>query len=533
MDTLTLLLVLVLGLALGAVGAWSGLRRGSAGQVIQDAAALDRLRAAEAGARADAERARAEIAEAQGRVRDAQADAERARREVAEARASAAQGHADAADARAEAARLEARVEAARAERDAAVARAAELAADREALAREFELLSARTLEEQGRRADATAEQRLRATEQLLAPSREGLVAFEARLGEVEKARVEMQTDLANQVRAVQFTGEQLRRETNALSTALRKPQVRGAWGELQLRRVAELAGMLPHCDFVEQQTALTSEDRVIRPDMKVTLAGGRFVYVDAKVPLSAFLDAQEADERDRPRHLDAFARNVRGHVDALGAKNYWKADPGTPQFVVMFLANEALGLEALRLLPDLHEYASARNVVVATPSTLIAMLRSIAYGWQQAQLAESAAVVSQLGRELYDRLGTLGGNVDKLGRALTAAVKAYNSSVASLEGRVLVTARRFRDLRVTDAELKALSPVEEPLRQIAAAELVADATAVPVVLGRDAAVPVVLGRDAAALPEAEALVRPQPSLEELVQGVASRRLPGAGTMAG
>ncbi len=518
MDTLGILLVaLLVGVALGATGAWVVLRRSAATATVEDGAALDRLRAAEATARGDSERARGEIAQAEVRVRQAVAEAERARRETAEVRVEAADARSETAGAQALAAGLEARVVAALAERDAANSRAVELAADRDALVKEFKLLSGEALQEQGKRADATAEQRLRATEQLMAPIKESLAAFNARLGEVEQARVEMATELANQVRNVQFTGEQLRRETVALSTALRKPQVRGAWGEMQLRRVAEITGMLEYCDFVLQETSQTSEDRTIRPDMKVTLAGGKFVYVDSKVPLSAFLDAQEAsDDRDRERHLAQFAKNVRGHVDALAGKNYWKADAGTPQFVVMFMPNETLGFEALRLVADLHEYANARNVLVATPTTLIAMLRSVAYGWKQASLAESAAQVSQLGRELYDRLGTLGGNVDRLGRALGSAVKAYNSSVASLEGRVFVTARRFRDLKVTDDELRALTPIEEPLRQVAAPELVEDAVSVPVVLGRDA----VSSRDAAGrepvLPEAAELVRGQPSLADV-----------------
>ena len=519
MDNFPILLVaLLVGAALGAAGAWLVLRRASTTVAVEDAAATERLRAAEQAARADAERARADIAtaevrvsQAEVRVQEARAEAERVHRAVAEARAEASGARAEASAQAARVAGLSARLEGALAERDTARARAEEIAADRDALVKEFKVLSGAALDEQGKKADATAETRLRATEQLMAPIKESLALFNDRLTEVEKARVAMSTELAQQVRAVQFTGEQLRRETNALSTALRKPQVRGAWGELQLKRVAELAGMLEYCDFTQQSTSTTSEDRVIRPDLKVTLAQGKFVYVDAKVPLSAFLDAQETeDERDREHHLAQFARNVKSHVDALAAKNYWKADPGTPEFVVMFVPNEALGFEALRLVPDLHEYANTRNVVVATPTTLIAMLRSIAYGWKQAKLAESAAQVSTLGRELYERLGTMGHNVDKLGRSLGAAVKAYNASVGSLETRVLVTARRFRDLKVTDAELAELSPIEEPLRQIAAPELVADATAVPAVIGRKP------GQEHE-LPEAAALKRGEPDLLELV----------------
>lgn len=537
MDTLTVLLALLLGVALGALGAWLWLRQSASGS--GDGAGVERLRADAAQARSDAERARAEAAQtrteladagtsaaqAQVRVQEAKAEAALARQEVAEARADAHAAAALASEARARLAGAEARIVAAVAERDAAVARAAEVAADRDALIKEFKLLSGQALDEQGRRADVTAEQRLKATEQLMAPIKESLAAFNTRLAEVEQARVAMATELAGQVRAVQFTGEQLRREANALSTALRKPQVRGAWGELQLQRVAELAGMLEHCDFVQQETSSTSEDRVIRPDLKVMLTEGKFVYVDSKVPLSAFLDAQETDdERERERYLGLFARNVKGHVDALSGKNYWKADPGTPEFVVMFVPNEALGFEALRLIPDLHEYASARDIVVATPTTLIGLLRSVAYGWKQAKLAASAAEVSQLGRELYDRLGTMGHSVDKLGRALGAAVKAYNASVGSLETRVLVTARRFRDLDVTQAELAPLGSVEEPLRQIAAPELVADATDVPSALGRPRK---------PALPEADELRRHEPALLDLIDDAPDEPGRDRGTMAG
>lgn len=517
MDSISIILVaLVIGLVLGILGTWLVLRRSAGTAQVEDAAATDRLRAAEQAAQAHAERARADsaaaelrVSQAEIRVQEARAEAERVHRVAAEARTEVASAQAEASEQSAQVAGLKAQLDAARTERDAAAARAEEIKADRDALVKEFKLLSGQALDEQGKKADATAEARLKATDQLMAPIKESLARFNDRLTEVEKARVAMSTELSQQVKAVQFTGEQLRRETNALSTALRKPQVRGAWGELQLKRVAELAGMLEHCDFTQQSTSTTSEDRVIRPDLKVTLAEGKFVYVDAKVPLSAFLDAQEADdERDREHHLALFAKNVKGHVDALGAKNYWKADPGTPEFVVMFVPNEVLGFEALRLIPDLHEYASGRNVVVATPTVLIAMLRSIAYGWKQAKLAESAAQVSTLGRELYERLGRMGHNVDKLGRALGSAVKAYNASVGSLETRVMVTARRFRDLNVTDAELGELTPIEEPLRQIAAPELVDDATAVPAVIGR---------KPTAALPEASALKRAEPDLFELV----------------
>lgn len=404
---------------------------------------------------------------------------------------------------------LAAQLEGLRRERDLALARADEIWADRDVLANEFKVLAHESLEQQTRRAEESAELRQRATEHLLTPVRDSLERFNARLGDVEKERAALAADLSAQVQAVRATGEELRRETSALSTALRKPHVRGAWGELQLRRVVEVAGMVEHCDFVTQETSTSSDDRTIRPDLKVMLAGDRFVFVDSKVPLASFLDAQEAtDERARNERLAAFARNLRTHVDALGAKSYFKAGPGSPEFVVLFLPSEALAAEALEHLPDLHEYAARRNVIIATPTTLIALLRSVAYGWRQAALSESASEVFALGRELYDRLGTLGGHVDKLGRSLNGAVRAYNVALGSLETRVLVTGRRLRDLQVSGAELASPAACEEVARPVTAPELVGD-------------------DEPPRLAEADLLTRAEPPLEELVREASSPPLPG------
>ena len=414
------------------------------------------------------------------RTAEQAADLERARTEAAQARVQAA-------DASAELSRAQAAVAGAEARRDAAEERTRDLAADREHLVNQFKALSAETVENQGRQLDANAELRMKATEQLLVPVRESLDRFNQRITDVEKQRVQLSTELRDQVAEVKLTGETLRRETAALVTALRKPQVRGSWGELQLRRVVELAGMVDHCDFETQQTTQTTAGVTIRPDLKVMLSHDRYLWVDSKVPLSAFLEAYETEDAVvRAGRLAQFAKNVKTHVDQLGGKDYFKAIGGsTPEFVVLFLGSEALAAEAFQQLPDLHEYAADRRVVLATPSSLIALLKAASYAWRQAALADSAREVFELGRELYDRLGTLGSNFDRVGRSLTAAVNAYNAAVGSIEGRVFPAARKLRELKVTDAELAAVHPVDASVRPLTATELVEDAAGVTPMIGR------------------------------------------------
>lgn len=491
-----LLAGLLIGVAVGGLAVWTMLRARARAETAEVTATAAQTRGDLAHAEAHAAQARTEAAQIRTEAALARADMHEARSESAEVHAAMAQVRAD--------------VGQARAERDAAVGRARELAADRETMINQFKVISADTIERQSKQADATAEVRLRATEQLMAPVRASLAEFSSRLTDVEKERVRLSTDLGNQVKAVQLTGENLRRETSALATALRKPHVRGAWGEMQLKRVVELAGMLEHCDFTQQHTGST-HDRAIRPDLRVDLTDGKCLFVDAKVPLSAFLDAHETDDpRERDEAMRRFAANVRTHVDQLGTKKYWQAEANTPEFVVLFLPNEALAAEAFGVLPDLHEYAAKRDIVLATPTTLIAMLRAVAYGWQQAKLAENAAAVLQLGRELHGRLTTMGGHYDKLGRALGSAVNAYNATLASMEGRVMVSARRFRDLNVTDAELAEIHPVEEPLRSISDGDLVEDAVQVEPMIDRRRRA------RSSSLPEADALERGEPDLFEL-----------------
>lgn len=497
MEQIGLLITgLVLGLAVGVMAAWLVLRTRQRAADTADAATAE---TSAAQARAELAGAKAEAAQAKAELSREAADAARARQEAAEARADQAAAEARLADARAEAS-------ATAAQRDAAIQRAAEIAADREQLTAQFKALSAEILEQQARRADETADQRQKATDALLTPVKESLERFNNRLTEVEQGRVELASSLQQQVAAVQLTGEQLRRETNALVTALRKPQVRGTWGELQLRRVVEFAGMLDHCDFIEQQTTRTSAGSTIRPDLKVMLAEGKFVYVDSKVPLNAFLDAHEAaDEAQREHCLQLFARNVKNHIDQLSAKDYFKAEGTTPEFVVLFMPSEALAAEAYSLLPDLHEYAHQRSIVLATPTTLIAMLRTVAYSWRQVALTDSAKQVFDLGRELYDRLGLLGKHFDKVGRSLTSTVAAYNQAVGSIEGRVFPTARKLRDLKVTDKELSEVTASDATVRPLTAPELVEDAVDVPAIVGR--------GRG-----EVDLLPTRQPSIAELAE---------------
>jgi DNA recombination protein RmuC len=269
-------------------------------------------------------------------------------------------------------------------------------------------------------------------------------------------------------------TSEQLQKETTQLVTALRAPQVRGRWGEMQLERAVEAAGMTEHIDYVTQATVAGPDGR-LRPDLIVRLVGGKNVVVDSKVAFSAYLEAMEArDEATRASRMKAHARHLRDHIDALGAKSYWEYFSPTPEFVVCFVPADAFLDAALREEPTLLERAFDQNVVVATPSTLVALLRTIAYTWRQEALAENAAEVHRLGRELYQRLSTMGGHIDKLGRSLNSAVGDYNKTVSSLESRVLVTARRMIDLDVvTPADvIQHPSQITETARSAQAPEL-------------------------------------------------------------
>lgn len=308
----------------------------------------------------------------------------------------------------------------------------------------------------------------------LVAPLEASLGQVNARLHELEAARQQAYGRLSEQVHALMTSQERLQAETGNLAKALRTPNVRGRWGEMQLRRVVEMAGMVAHCDFSEQVSKLAEEAR-LRPDMVVNLPGGKQVVVDAKTPLQAYLDALDAEsDVQRRQLLQTHARHVRAHIQRLSAKAYWEQfDPNAPEFAVMFLPGESFFSAALEHDPSLIEAGVAQRVILATPTTLIALLRAVAYGWQQDQLAENAQAISKLGRELYDRLRVLAEHVSQVGRSLDRSVESYNRMVGSLDGRVMVTARRFAELGVdTGKELPDLPPVERMARSSQAPEL-------------------------------------------------------------
>jgi DNA recombination protein RmuC len=287
----------------------------------------------------------------------------------------------------------------------------------------------------------------------------QGLDRLSDQLREIDHQRASWQGQLNEQVLDMRMSSESLRRETQTLSTALRKPQVRGRWGELHLRRAVELAGLVERCDFTEQ-TRLAGG--ALRPDLVVHLAGDRQVVVDAKVPLDAYLDATGSDDdAERVRHLARHAGQLRTHVTALSSKAYWRALPTTPEFVVLFMPAESFLAAALESDPALIEFAAKHQVVLATPTTLIALLRTVAQGWTHEAIAEQAQEIHRLGRDLHVRLGTLGGHLDHVGRSLNAAVDNYNRAMGSLESRVLVSARRFGDLGVTVDDLPTPRRVE------------------------------------------------------------------------
>jgi len=320
--------------------------------------------------------------------------------------------------------------------------------------------------------AETRLEHREQAVQQLVGPIRESLERVRTEVQTLESNRQRDAGDLTRRLATVVETSERVRLETANLTTALRRSEVRGAWGEMQLRNAVESAGMLAYCDFVEQVTT-TSEGRVLRPDLVVRLPGGRQVVVDAKTPLSPLLDAAATnDEERRAALLRDFGRLVRDHVAALDAKAYWQQFDPAPDFVILFLPGESFYRAAVEQDPSLLEVGS-RRVILAGPTNLITLLKSIAVGWREEKVAESAAAVSELGRELYERLAVLTEHFVTLGRRLDGAVQAYNQSVGSFERRVLPQARRFAEHGVTTRrELGSPVPVERSAQPPQTAEL-------------------------------------------------------------
>jgi DNA recombination protein RmuC len=320
----------------------------------------------------------------------------------------------------------------------------------------------------------ADIEARKKAIEDLLAPMQATLERVDSEIKDAERRRVHEGATLLQRVASLDATGRELQSETRRLVDALKRPGVRGRWGELQLRRVVELAGMVEYCDFDEQQTIAGAERRV-RPDVIVNLPGGKHVVVDAKVPLDAYLKALDApDEGARQALLADHARQVRTHLMQLGAKSYFEAVSSSPEFVVMFLPGEMFFSAALEQDPSLIEFGVDRKVIPASPTTLIALLRAVAYGWQQEAMEENARRISELGRNLYESIRTLAERFDTLGSRLKSTLDAYNQAVGSLEGNVLIKARKFKELQATNGaeEIKALEAVDRIPRLLQAPEL-------------------------------------------------------------
>ena len=322
--------------------------------------------------------------------------------------------------------------------------------------------------------AAADVDARKKAIEDLLAPMAKTLERVDTEVRDAERRRHQESASLLERVATLDVNSRELQSETRRLVDALKRPGVRGRWGELQLKRVVELAGMIDHCDFTEQQT-VSANDRRIRPDVIIKLPGGKTVIVDAKVPLDAYLRALEApDEATRQALLADHARQVRSHLLQLGAKSYFSDVVGSPEFVVMFLPGEMFFSAALEQDPSLIEFGVERKVIPASPTTLIALLRAVAYGWQQDVMEENARQISELGRSLYDAVRILAGHFSELGSKLNSSLEAYNKAVGSLERNVLVKARRFKELQAAPnaEDIDRLEPIDRVPRALQAPEL-------------------------------------------------------------